>query len=774
MDRIGHVMSGAPARWPSVTGRQPLPPHTCQCYVESWRVTIRSDGWRAENLRRGTGGVLCEDPGLWVLCSGRMLSGPVGCVSTRLKMSPRGGSLIRGRTGAYRAPRILWQRRARVADSEIGAYAHSLLEDVHAQAETADGDLALAFAELMLDQFCADGHSEDTRVVRFKEHGAEISGWGVSSDDRCLDLFLTQYSPRADDGHKISRQDVTAALKRVENFLARCLSGQILSKEPTSEVAEMCTAIIQGFDSVEKIRIILITNARSTLREAIGATELSGRPVDRDVWDLHRLAKWAASGNKAEPIVAEFPAGIACLGTPQAHEDYAVYLAIMPGRELADLYSTHGSRLLELNVRSFLQIRSGVNRGILETIKSNPQRFLAYNNGISATASQVDFDAGGEGSRLIQRIHNLQIVNGGQTTATIHHASRNGVDVGPVLVQMKLTVIPAERLDDIVPQISAYSNTQNRVTASDLKANSGFHVEIERIMRTLWAPAATGQRETHWFYERARGQYATALAREGTRARQREFRTVNPTTQRFTKSELAKYEHSWSMLPHIVSLGAEKNFVLFTERMGSNESVVVDKDFCRRLVAKAILFRRADRLVAQQNYGGYKANIVTYTIAKLVHATRAGIDLERIWREQDLTPALQDEIVLLSGVVQKILTNPRGGRTHVGEWAKRQECWEVVRDHPWNLTPALQTQLTDVDTYMEDLALIRSTRPDDWHEVAAWGSSTGNLDTGDQLIAQEIARSLESGWDPAGKHVSAGVQIMRASRDRGFRPVPGF
>jgi hypothetical protein len=662
-----------------------------------------------------------------------------------------------------------------VAESDIGAYAHSLLEDVHSQAETTDSDLDVAFTELILDQFSADGLTEDTRAVRFKEHGAEASGWGLSSDGRCLDLFLTEYSPRADDGHKVSRPEVLSAFRRLENFLTRCQSGQILDKGPSSEVSEMCASIVDTFESVETIRLLLVTNARSTLRAPIAPTELLGRPVGRDLWDLKRLANWASSGNKAEPIVAEFPAGIPYLATPRTQEDYSVFLAIMPGQDLADLYSTHGARLLELNVRSFLQVRSGVNRGILETIRSNPQRFLAYNNGISATASQVDIEDADRNERVIRRIHNLQIVNGGQTTATIHHASRNKLDVTGVLVQMKLTVVSPDQLDDIVPQISAYSNTQNRVTASDLKANSGFHVEIERIMRTLRAPATrTTHQETHWFYERARGQYATALAREGTRAQQRKFRTLNPSTQRFTKSELAKYEHSWSMLPHLVSLGAEKNFVLFSERMTGGDAPPVDKEFCRHLIAKAILFRRSDKLVAQQNYGGYKANIVTYTIAKLVHATQARVDLERIWRDQDLTPAMAEEITRLSEAVQKIITNPPGGRTHVGEWTKRQDCWEAVRDLPWVVSPALLGELADVDTYFEDLALVRTTRPGDWQELATWGASTAVLDAGQQLIAEEIARALESGWDPAGKHVSAGVQIMRDSRDHGFRQIPGF
>jgi len=310
-----------------------------------------------------------------------------------------------------------------VAESDIGAYAHSLLEDVHAQAETTDADLSTAFAELVLDQFCAEGLTEDARVVLFKEHGAEISGWGRSSDGRCLDLFLTEYSPRADDSYKIAKQGAAAAFRRAENFLTRCLGGQIVGRDPSSEVAEMCAGIVDAHDSVDMVRILLVTNARSIQRDPFDDVELAGRSVGRELWDLRRLANWATSGDRAEPIVAEFPAGMACLATPQTTEDYSVFLAIMPGKDLAELYSTHGARLLELNVRSFLQIRNGVNRGILDTIRSHPQRFLAYNNGIAATASRVDLEESAPGDRRIRRIHNLQIVNGGQTTATIHYAN---------------------------------------------------------------------------------------------------------------------------------------------------------------------------------------------------------------------------------------------------------------------------------------------------------------------------------------------------------------
>jgi hypothetical protein len=646
------------------------------------------------------------------------------------------------------------------------------MEEVRLQAATEGGDLHEAFTQLMLDQFCADGHTEDAVAVHHKEHGVEISGFGASSDDRCVDLFLIRYSPRADDGHKIDRGGVEAAYRRLENFLTRCVAGQMSGRTRSSDVAGMCETVAERFGQVDRVRLILVTNARSVLRDRMPPASLQGRRVVRELWDLRRLANWASSGSMAEPIVADFPQGLPCLAAPRTSGDHSVMLAIVPGRDLAQLYSTHGPRLLELNVRSFLQVRGSVNRGILDTLKRSPERFLAYNNGIAATASKVDLD-GKEGS-TIRRIHNLQIVNGGQTTATIHHAHRNKTDIAGVFVQMKLTVVAPDRLEDIVPQISAYSNTQNRVTASDLRANSAFHVEVERVMRTLWAPSSAAHPyDTHWFYERARGQYANAVAREGTQARQKLFRAANPPSQKFTKSDLAKFEHSWAMLPHLVSLGAEKNFVLFSERIDA-ASVTVDKDYCRHLVAKAILFRRTDKLVAKRSFGGYKANIVTYTIAKLVHATRGRVDLDRIWREQDLSPALQDAVTNLSALVQKVITSPPAGRTNIGEWTKNQECWSSVRDLDWVIPQELETEFADVDTYANDLERVSAVPAPDWAELATWGAATGALDTTACRVVRDIAHALSEGWDPAGKHVRAGIEIMQHARSRGFHQVPGF
>jgi AIPR protein. len=658
---------------------------------------------------------------------------------------------------------------------DLTGYAHWLIDEVRTQAESAGCDLRDAFTELVLDQFCAEGYAEETHQVYFRDHGVEVSGWGVWSDQRCLDLFLVYYSPRADEEHRIDRAGAEAAFRRLENFLTRCVTGRTGRWDASDEFVGMCRGVAEHFANVSKVRLVVVTNARSVLRERLEPITVEGRRVERDLWDLRRLASWAVSGSRAEPIVAEFPDGLAFLDAPRSPDgDHRVILTVVPGRHLADLYAIHGARLLELNVRSFLQVRGSVNKGILETLRTCPQRFLAYNNGVAATASGIDVEQR-DGQWVITRIHDLQIVNGGQTTATLHHAQRNAVDISAAHVQMKLTIVDPSMLDDIVPQISAYSNTQNRVSRSDLKANSSFHVDVERIMKAMWAPpTAEHPYDTHWFYERARGQYATALARE-TPARRKHFRTVNPPAQKITKAELAKYEHSWAMLPHVVSLGSEKNFILFSERL-EDQPIAVDRDFCRRLVAKAILFRRADRIVAQHNFGGYKANIVTYTVAKLVHSTGGRIDLERIWRDQGLSPALEQALSELAVLVHKVITNPPAGRSNISEWAKRPECWHAVRDLAWTVPERLQAELidTDAETYGADLERVRRTRPADWSDLIVWGERTGALTAGQRQAAAEIAQALSHGWNPAGRMLRVGVAAMRHATNHGFRNVAGF
>ncbi|MFZ4663205.1 MAG: AIPR family protein, partial [Caldilineaceae bacterium] len=374
---------------------------------------------------------------------------------------------------------------------------------------------------------------------------------------------------------------------------------------------------------------------------------------------------------------------IPCLAMSASQADYSTYVAIIPGEILCKIYAEYGSRLLERNVRSFLQAKGNVNKGIRQTILREPHRFLAYNNGISATAEAVqlvDLPNGGQG---IAGIRDFQIVNGGQTTASLYQAVRkDNADISGIYVQTKLTVVDRNRMNEIVPLISRYANNQNKVTEADFSANDPFHIRVEELSRTIWAPAVDGtQRQTRWFYERVRGQYADAKNRELTPAKQKAFALTHPNAQKFTKTDLAKFEYTWSQLPNIVSLGAQKSFAKFTIDLTEKSYPEPDETYFTHLIAKAILFKDAEKIVQNERFGGYRANIVTYTLAYLSFKAQQDIDLDTIWKQQRLTPLLQQAIQIISRKIHYVITNPPNGR-NITEWCKKESCWKAVQDIP--------------------------------------------------------------------------------------------
>lgn len=584
---------------------------------------------------------------------------------------------------------------------ELTTFAENLKQEiiVEAQLEGAEALRPDVFTRRLIQELTDAGELDDGEVTHFRERGLGVSGYSVSDDGTQLDLLFSIYTQAVPPG-TVGRSDVENAFRLLLNFFDRAQNDLARSMEESTPAFDLATTI-QGMDKLEHLRLFVLTDGLTTIKEKPDEIR-DGLRISFNVWDLKRLFQCVTSGDRQESIdidfVTQFGRAIPCLVAPHEWADYQAYLAIVPGSVLQAVYEEYGARLLERNVRAFLQLKGKVNQGIRKTILEQPDRFLAYNNGISATASSVDVVAINEGGLGIAKVSDLQIVNGGQTTASIHHVvRRDKADISHIFVQAKITAVPPEKLNEIVPKISRFANSQNKVSEADFEANDPFHVAVENWSRTVWAPAASGsQQQTRWFYERARGQYQDAAAKEATPARIRLFKMVHPTNQKFTKTDLAKFENCWDQLPHTVSLGAEKSFRHFTMRLSNRGKFAVAQQYFERLIAKAILFRRTERIVAQQNFGGYRANTVAYTVSFLAHATSQRINLDKIWREQDVSPALADAIEGICQVVRPILVNAPGNR-NVTEWCKKSACWEAVRELEVGVPGALRAELIDLD-----------------------------------------------------------------------------
>jgi AIPR protein len=584
-------------------------------------------------------------------------------------------------------------------ESDLTDFTTNFQQDVVARAEShAGADLVhTTFTRMMVEYLVEAQELEGGEDCYHKARGMEVSGYNVNEDEETLDLFISHFTAKSPPP-TVTKTEIETRFKWVLAFLARALDGVHLTLEAASPAYDMAQRIHELKDTLTSVRVFLFTDGRT--RGTWKPQKIHGLDVSYHIWDIVRLHRCVSSGRQREPIEinfeADFGGPIPCLESPGQDPECRVFMTLLPATILHRIYDLYGPRLLELNVRSFLQARGKVNQGIRTTLLKQPDRFLAYNNGISTTAEDIRLVALPGGGQGIAWVKNLQIVNGGQTTASIHHAvKKDKAVVDRVHVQAKLSVVSPASIAEVVPLISRYANSQNKVNEADFSANDPLHVRVQSLSRTIWAPATGGsQRQTRWFYERARGQYMDEKGRAGTPAKVRDFQAMNPPDQRFSKTDLAKFENTWDQLPHVVSLGGQKNFLEFTLRLagGDPRPELTQRDF-ELVVARAILFRRAEQVVGKLDFGGYRANIVTYTLAYLSHRTSRRIDLDRVWREQDITPALEKVIAEVGRLVHEKLVNPPPGRKNVTEWCKKKECWEAVKLIECAMPEAFQKEL---------------------------------------------------------------------------------
>lgn len=586
--------------------------------------------------------------------------------------------------------------------TELEEFHHELIADTQGDADALGLVTVEAFFEKAGDLITEAGELDSANRAYFEGSvsgkPAQIDGYGGDprDGDGVLSLILCDFAI-SEEVRTIRKDRLQVMVNKLHRFLTAALKPDFREQlEETSAGFGVADLIATTWNRVEKIKLIIVSNADSrTKADALNVADLEGKPVTLSVWDLKRLQQYMEQGqaraNLEIDFKLDFGGGVPLLAASGCDTALESYLAVIPGKQLAAIYDKWGPRLLEANVRSFLQARGKVNRGIRDTIRDEPHMFFSYNNGLSATADAIEVEKTDSGLRLI-RADNLQIVNGGQTTASLHAARKafpNQLD--QVHVQMKLTIVPGEKSELIVPRISEYANSQNKVNAADFFANHPFHIRIEELSRKVLARGEDGYRDTKWFYERARGQYADERGRR-TPAERKKFDAEFPRSQFLTKTDLAKFENTFAGLPHIVSLGAQKNFAEFAKGIGTRwgtDGAAFDELWFKRMIAKAITFRATEKLVSAANWyeGGYRANIVTYAIAKLVRDaqdTSMVIDLDAVWRHQDVSPDLEAALLVAAEAAQEVITNPPEGVRNFSEWAKKQACWKWLADRDFD------------------------------------------------------------------------------------------
>ena len=657
------------------------------------------------------------------------------------------------------------------------------LEEVKADAlATGEGSCA-SFATLFANYLQEADYLLDFTASFFEgvgKHNRKINvdGYAYDEFDNTMSLIIVDYDV-TDDERVLAKTQAAQLQNRLIYFVENALNT-LLHKE--MEMSRSCSDLVdllrEKRREIRKYQLLIFTTASiSSTIKILESPEIDGVPSECQIWDIERLLQLCGSDTGRNVIEIDFKEhsenGIPCLeASGAATDNFRSYLCIIPGTLLADIYEKYGSSLLEGNVRSFLSTKVAVNKKIRTTILQQPERFFAYNNGISATAMDVKFEPSAQGLCLVSA-KDFQIINGGQTTASLSNARyKDKAELSSIFVQMKLTVIePAIKDEDataLVQNISRSSNSQNKVSDADFFSTHPFHVQMERCSQRLGARGTGGlQFETKWFYERARGQFLQRQMRM-TAAQKNKFLLQNPKNQLITKTDLAKVRNTWDGLPHIVSKGAQTNFTEFAQKISDvwekDDGLTFGDKYFQESVAMCLIFRYTESMIPNQPWyqQGYRANIVTYTIAifhKLLKEQfpKRDLDLMGIWTRQAIPPAVQNALMALSELVYEKLTDKARGVENVTQWCKREGCWSSVQTIPYAFADDIEDCLITHDelrTAVRDAKIDRriekdadamtkvvEIQADQWQGIMDFAMNN-RMVSPDELLALRIACQL--------------------------------
>ena len=555
------------------------------------------------------------------------------------------------------------------------------------------------FTEYVMETLAEAGETEGIRLCNYiKENKFEnvqfkINGYALEEGYENIDIFISSFKD-TNELYRLAKADFEKLIKWSTGFVNAALKGYLEDVEPSTEAYGLASVLHKNRNEIIRVNVFILSNGDIPHDPPTNfkLKSLDDILISFKIWDIERLHRLSQSSGNREPIEIDFEElmgeVIPCLEMPSQNELYECYLAIVPGSILANLYRNYGTRLLESNVRAFLQQTGKVNRGIRDTIRFEPHMFLPYNNGLATTAQEVKIRLNDDGHKVITGIKDFQIVNGGQTTASLFHTAKKykEADISDVFVQMKLTVIKdEEKKNKTVPFISRYANSQNKVSELDLTSNSPFLQRLEELSRTTFAiDSEDRNKQTIWFFERVKGQYKEAFNKEPTKSKQNAFKLKYPRNQLIIKSDVAKYMNLWHLKPFHVAKGSQKNYTAFMRD--------VEKDFVKKkpgrtywedIVANAILFQATDKLFGRKNQDpigdtNIKSHTVAYALAYLHYTTQNRLNLGEIWSNQIIEDDLQVELKKLLIFVYNFFINLDVAL--ISEAVKSEKIWNKLKE----------------------------------------------------------------------------------------------
>lgn len=541
---------------------------------------------------------------------------------------------------------------------------------------------------------------EEDELVEFDNFKPISFNWEYS-------LFNGFFSGSKREVTKATKQEINKSISEVVRFIEKTFSRSLIND--ISEARNLQDQLIseKNKNALDRIDIYIVTD--SVIEHDNLDTTVHIKNIDMTCrvyyWDLKKWNDLKRSKSKRLPININFK--------ERDYEMYdvkfiekkisnklAYYLAFFPGSLISDIYDINRTKVLESNVRVFLSTKKPTNKEIRKTIKETPSNFFSYNNGISATAESVIIE-----NNKIVLIKDFQIVNGGQTTATIHHSNKiDKYSLENVFVSVKITALKKdEEYGKMVNRISLAANSQTAPSKSDFVSNHPYLTSIERL--SVKNPVLTDlDKNIYYFFERMNGQYNVTLSSKGNERQQKMWEENHPKIFKYNKIDIARWYNMMYEFPYIAASGAENQFESFiNDKLFEKPEMSLGR--YKTLIGFGILFQRIYKLCGTANGRSYPSltidpisgthspvalSTAIYTMTYLHILTEGKLDYWGIYNfkygvcsslisreriESKFDKVLEQMIKLCWYQIAKY------GGAAAQEKTKKKDCWEFVKSN---------------------------------------------------------------------------------------------
>ncbi len=552
-----------------------------------------------------------------------------------------------------------------------------------------------------------------------------VHGYNVTDFDNTLHLYYVDFTGNHElitINFSIFKDCVKKCIAFIEEAVAGNIENSVEVSDPGYELAKM---IRKDFETYERIKIYVVSDRiRSERFKNVDDHSACGKQTFAIPIDLSYYRDVMLSRNTDREIIIEtsefgFEGIVAAEIGGNNGTSFKSYIGIIPGRFLAEIYKKYGSDLLESNVRSFLSVKTGTNKGIKKTIENWPEMFFAYNNGIAITATDVFYDSE---KGHISSFTDLQIVNGGQTTVSLYNIlnTNKASNLDLVSVPMKLSVIKTENSSEIIQNISRYANTQNTVRMSDLDSNTEFQRRMEQFSRRILIPRSVELGSRKWYYERTRGQYAQDISRR-TGSEKKAFITEYAKDRVIDKIAFSKFRYTYELCPYIVSKGGQTCYKKFSDSVEENwemDEAEYNENYYKETVAIAILYKSVYKEIPKQKWfnGSFRVQVTNYAISKLIDMICEHgytLDTTMIWNEQAIREQILNQTMVIGEKFLEYLKEKGNSGENPSQWCKQQKCWDYFQEMPIQFDESALKYYIGVDEYKRKTNLSKLQQSSD-------------------------------------------------------------